>query len=267
MSGPSATANPMSAKIAVSSSTTWLIGCTRPVSVGALRTGKVTSTVSVARRASSAAPLKLSRRALSAALTRSLSPLIAGPCTLRSSGESPPSVFSSAVTEPLLPSAETRTDSSAVSSEAAAMALEISVSRAAMSVTARLLWPSWPSGRFRQGCLGLLDDGLEARRFRDLQLRQHLAVDGDVGLGERVDELRIIQPERPHCGVDALNPERAERPLLVLAVAVGVLHRLFHRLLGDADGVAAPAVVALGRLVDLLVLGVRGDAAFDASHD
>ena len=130
----------MSAKIAVSSSTTWLIGCTRPASAGASRTGSVTSTVSVASRASSAAPLKLSLRALSAALTRSFSPLIAGPCALRSSGVMPPSVFSSAVTEPLLPSARTRTASSAASSAAAAMAPEISVSRVAISVIQTSQW-------------------------------------------------------------------------------------------------------------------------------
>ena len=40
MSGPSATAKPMSAKIAVSSSITWLIGWMRPASAGASRTGK-----------------------------------------------------------------------------------------------------------------------------------------------------------------------------------------------------------------------------------
>ena len=57
MSGPSAIAKPMSAKIAVISSITWLIGWMRPVSVGASRTGSVTSTVSAASRASSAAPL------------------------------------------------------------------------------------------------------------------------------------------------------------------------------------------------------------------
>ncbi len=44
MSGPSATAKPMSAKIAVSSSITWLIGWMRPASAGASRTGSVTST-------------------------------------------------------------------------------------------------------------------------------------------------------------------------------------------------------------------------------
>ena len=46
--------------------------------------------------------------AASAAVTRSFRPLIAGPCTLRSSGVMAPSVLSSAETEPLLPSAETR---------------------------------------------------------------------------------------------------------------------------------------------------------------
>jgi len=60
MSGPSATAKPMSAKIAVSSSITWLIGCTRPVSAGGSRTGSVTSTVSVLSRWSSARFLSVS---------------------------------------------------------------------------------------------------------------------------------------------------------------------------------------------------------------
>ena len=53
---------------------------------------------------------------------------------------------------------------------------------------------------------------------------------------------------------------------LLLAVAIGVLHRPFDRLLGDADGVLAAAVEALGGLEDLLVLGVGGDATFDAGH-
>ena len=64
-----------------------MIGCTRPVSAGASRTGSVTSTLSVLSRASSAAPLSASRRAASAALTRSFRPLIAGPWLLRSSGD------------------------------------------------------------------------------------------------------------------------------------------------------------------------------------
>ena len=66
----------------------------------------------------------------------------------------------------------------------------------------------------------------------------------------------VVQAERPHRGVEALDPERAEGALAPLAVAEGVLLRLLDRLLGDADGVLAPAVIALGGLEDFLVLGV-----------
>jgi hypothetical protein len=51
----------MSAKIAVISSITWLIGWMRPVSSGEARTGSVTSTVSAARARSSAASLSTAR--------------------------------------------------------------------------------------------------------------------------------------------------------------------------------------------------------------
>jgi hypothetical protein len=45
MSGPSATEKPMSAKIAVISSMTWLIGWMRPCSAGLREPASVTSTV------------------------------------------------------------------------------------------------------------------------------------------------------------------------------------------------------------------------------
>ena len=77
----------MSAKIAVSSSITWLIGCTRPALGRRLAhrqrdvdglggEPRVERGVARARRL----------RAASAAVTRSFRPLIAGPCALRSSG-------------------------------------------------------------------------------------------------------------------------------------------------------------------------------------
>src|SRR6516162_2603631 len=134
MSGPSAIANPMSAKIAVSSSTTWLMGWMRPISAGGSRTGRVTSTVSVLSRCSSASPRSASLRAAIAALTCSLRLLMSGPCSLRASGVIVPSVFNSADTEPLRPSAATRTASSAASSLAAATAARSSVSSARRSV-------------------------------------------------------------------------------------------------------------------------------------
>src|SRR6476646_11025429 len=298
MSGPSATAKPMSAKMAVSSSTTCVIGCTRPLSAGASRTGSVTSTVSPARRASSAAAPSSSLRAAIAAVARSFRPLIAGPCSLRSSGVMPPSVLSSAETEPLLPNAATRTASSAASSLAAAMLCRLSCSSFAISDMALICHgracPGHPdsmgmalrpkrdardkpahdgkgqcplSTSGRQRGLGLFHDRLERRRLTDGQIRQHLAVDGDAGLGQAVNETAVVEAEGPHRGVEALDPERAEGALAPLAVAEGVLVGFLDRLLGDADGVLAPAVIALGGLEDFLVLGVGGDATFDAGHD
>ena len=134
MSGPSATAKPMSAKMAVSSSITWLMGWMRPASAGLSGVGRVTSMVSLASRCSSAAPLSASRRAAIAAVTASLRPLISGPFTLRSSGDILPSVASSAEIEPFLPSADTRTASSAASSAVASTMRISSPSSAAMSV-------------------------------------------------------------------------------------------------------------------------------------
>ena len=85
-------ANPMSAKIVLTSSNTWLSGWMRPASAGASRSGSVTSMVSEASRASSAADFRMSRRAVSACVTLSLARLIAAPCVLRSSGDILPSV-------------------------------------------------------------------------------------------------------------------------------------------------------------------------------
>ena len=66
--------------------------------------------------------------------------------------------------------------------------------------------------------------------------------------------------------IDALDPERTEAPLLYLAVAIGVLHRLLDRLLGDPDGILAPAVVAASLFQDFLVLGMGRNAPLDARH-
>src|SRR5262249_21358416 len=114
--------------------------------------------------------------------------------------------------------------------------------------------------------LRFLDDRLEGRRLADRKVGEHLAVDQQPGLAEPVDEAAVGQAERPHRRVQPLDPERAEGALAALAVAIGVLVRLLHRLLGDANRVLAPAVIALGGLEYLLVLGVAGDAALDACH-
>src|SRR5262249_11814050 len=120
------------------------------------------------------------------------------------------------------------------------------------------------------GCergLRLLGDRLERRRLVDREIRQHLAVDHDARLRQSVDKSAVGEAEWTHRGVQPLDPERAESALLALAVAERILPGLLDRLLGDADGVLAAAVIALGGLVDFLVLGVRGHTAFDARHD
>ena len=107
----------MSAKIAVISSITWLIGWMRPVSVGRVAHRQRDVDAS-RRRAALRARLPSAPRGArsSASLTLSLSALMAAPALLRSSGDIAPSVSSRAETEPFLPSAATRTASSAASS-------------------------------------------------------------------------------------------------------------------------------------------------------
>src|SRR5580698_234057 len=124
--------------------------------------------------------------------------------------------------------------------------------------------PVFPLGGERG--LYLPDDRLERCRLADREIGQHLAVDGDVGLAQAGNEAAVVQPERPHGGVETLDPQRAAGALAPFAVAESVLVCLLHRLLGDADGVLAPAEITLGGFENFLVLGMRSDTAFDASH-
>src|SRR5581483_4379621 len=251
-------------------SQTWLSGWMRPISAAVSRSGKVTSTVSLASRASSAADLSRSRRAASACVTWSLARLMAAPCVLRSSGDILPSVASRAEIDPFLPNAATRTASRAASSLAAAMSARICCSSVASTdmtavtcgsplavrherpsssakaddpVTPRVIvlvggyWmprfsrgmtPDLPeagaiSNLGRERGFRLLGDRLERRRLVDREIREHLAVHRDARLGEAVDKSAVGQTERTHRGVQPLDPKRAERALLALAVAERIL--------------------------------------------
>src|SRR5579863_1968000 len=120
--------------------------------------------------------------------------------------------------------------------------------------------------RLGQRAFRLLDDRGKRRGLRDGEVRQHLAVDLDPRRGEAGDKPAVGQAMLARRGVDALNPQRSKLALAVLAVAIGVLHRLVDRGLGGADGVLAPAEEALGGLQYLLVLGVGRYAPLDARH-
>src|SRR5262245_15423335 len=118
----------------------------------------------------------------------------------------------------------------------------------------------------RQRGLSLFHDCLEGRGLANSKVRQHLAINGQPGFGEASDEATVIQSEWPHRRVQALDPKRAECALSPLAIAEGVLVRLLHRLLGDANRIFAAAIVTLGGLEDFLVLGMRCDTTLDAGH-
>src|SRR5579885_1463243 len=262
----------------------------RPRSKAFSRRGSVTSALSAASCWESAACFSAFFFAFSASLTRSRKPLISGPFCLRSSGVMAPSVLSNSEIEPFLPSAETRTASTAASSLAASIDFMSSASSCFRSVmndsefgmdTVHERKPRGTregasrfqaserlkAGSVRKRGAGRIDDRLERCRLAHREIGEHLAVDCDPGLAEAVDKSAIGEAVLAHGGVDALDPEGAERALAVLAVAIGVLVRLFDRLLGDTDRVLAAAVVTLGGLQNLFVLGVGRYAAFDACHD
>src|SRR5690606_7710209 len=114
--------------------------------------------------------------------------------------------------------------------------------------------------------LRLRDDRLEGAAFVHREVRHDLAVELDAGELHAVHELRVGQALCANRRIDALDPQRAEVPLLNLAVAVGILPGLLDRLTGDADGILAATAIALGLVENPLVLLARGNAAFDARH-
>src|SRR6478672_8151695 len=97
-------------------------------------------------------------------------------------------------------------------------------------------------------------------------VRQHLAVQGDAGLHQAVHEAAVADAVDARGGVDARDPQRTELALALLAADVGVLQGLRHRLLGDAEDLAAGVVVALGLLQDFLVAATRLYTTFNSCH-
>src|SRR5580700_2314694 len=219
---------------------------------------------------------------------------MAAPCALRSSGASLPSVASSAEIDPFLPSAATRAVSSVFSSGALSIAASVSRSRAERSdiplglparplalsrrnrdgptphPALRATFPPRGKGR-NSGGLGqrafrLLDDRGECRRLGNGEVGQHLAVDFDPRRGKAGNKAAVGQPVLAHRRIDALNPQSTKLALAILAVAIGVLHRLVDRGLSGADRILAPAKETLGGLEHFLVFSVGGNAPFDARH-
>src|SRR5205823_13465322 len=118
----------------------------------------------------------------------------------------------------------------------------------------------------RQDGVDLAGDLGESRLVVHRQIGKHLAIDRDLRLLQPRHERAVAHAELAHRRVDARDPQRAEGAFLVPAVAVGVLARLHHRLLGYAVDILAAAAETLGLLENLLVARARRDSTLDSWH-
>src|SRR5476649_1272141 len=282
MSGPSAQVKPISPKIAATSSITWPIGCKVPWPSG--RAGRETSIFSDTSLAARAALPSVLLRASRAASISPLSWFTSAPNARRCSGARPPRVFIRPVTLPFLPRAATRTASRAARSAALPTASSASlrmVERSSISLSnpntkKGSLWSRLPlldcylprvtRERLLEGGLGLIDQGLKRHRLPRGEIGHDLAVDLNAGLQDTVHELRVGHAVLADSSVDALDPQAAERALLVAAIAIGVLQALFDLLDADAERVLGTAAIALGELQNLLVTSVCSHAPLYACH-
>src|SRR5579872_238735 len=145
--------------------------------------------------------------------------------------------------------------------------------RAALTRADRMLVISLPtikpgtrlSGGFRlvdvrrQRLPGHVNQRGERGRLGYGQLGKHPAVDVHARDLQALDEPVVGHAVRPCRGVDALDPQPAECALAVLAVAVGVRHRVERLLLGLAVQTGPLTAVATGPLEDdpALLVGVN----------
>src|SRR5262249_4521338 len=113
---------------------------------------------------------------------------------------------------------------------------------------------------------GLANQCLEGLGLSDSKIGQDFAVDRDAGALEAADKSAVGQPVLAHGGVDALNPQGAEIPLLQLAADIGVLHRTVDGGIGAGDRVLAAPVEALRLFEDAFSAAVRGDGARSFWH-
>src|ERR671910_514080 len=98
------------------------------------------------------------------------------------------------------------------------------------------------------------------------QVGQHLAVQVYLGEPEAVDEPGVRQAMLAYAGVDALDPERPEVSLALLASLVSIDAALPYLLFGPLVGGVLGSPVALGLLEHLAALLAGVEAARRACH-
>src|SRR2546423_6114766 len=112
----------------------------------------------------------------------------------------------------------------------------------------------------------LLDDRIEHRRFADGQLAEHLAIELESRRGKRGDETIVVDPALFQRRAQTRDAQRAEVPLLVSAVAIGVNVRLARELQRLAVQRAGAGAEAGGSLQDALTLAGMCGTVGGARH-
>src|SRR4030095_8544309 len=122
------------------------------------------------------------------------------------------------------------------------------------------------AGLARERLLRHLGDAREALPIGAGQIAQHFAVEQRAGGLQAGDQAAVGEAVQVSGGVDAHDPQAADLPLLLPAVAVGAAERLVDGLLGDAVALRLGAVVAAGALEDLLPFLDAFATALDTCH-
>src|SRR5262245_39788597 len=124
-------------------------------------------------------------------------------------------------------------------------------------------WLTPPSARLGLGGLGELG---ERAGIADREVGEHLAIEQHAGLLQRGHEARVGQPGLAARGVDAHDPQRALRALLLLAMPVREGARAQDGLGRRAVQLAPATDVALGLLENLLAPLARLRSALRPWH-
>ena len=105
-----------------------------------------------------------------------------------------------------------------------------------------------------------LDDLRKSGRIGHGEISENLAVDLDVRLGEKVDELAVTDALFTRSGIETGDPQRAEITLLVTAVSVSVFTGMGDGFDREAKVRLATAIVALDGIEDILTAFAGSDS-------
>ncbi len=107
---------------------------------------------------------------------------------------------------------------------------------------------------------------LKDRRMLFCQLRQHFAVDGDVGCFQEGDKAGVGQAKLANCGVDLDRPQVTERALLGATIAEGVDASFEHGRACKTDLALSSPLVAFYACKKILAAFCVLCTSFDAWH-